>query len=163
MGSRSLSRALRLIAVAVVWLTGVCVAGVPLARADQAQLPVPRITIYPGQMIERGMLVERILRLNPAEVATAMKSSEDLIGKVARQTLLPGRPIGRDALREPHAITQGQAALMIFESGALTITGSAIALQSGSTGDTVSVRNSDSGRIVKGTIGADGAVHVGDP
>jgi flagella basal body P-ring formation protein FlgA len=27
----------------------------------------------------------------------------------------------------------------------------------------VSVRNVDSGRIIKGTIGADGAVHVGGP
>jgi flagella basal body P-ring formation protein FlgA len=114
-------------------------------------------------MIERGMLVERVLRLNPGELAIAMNSSEGLIGKVARQTLLPGRPIGRDALREPHAITQGQAALMVFQSGGLTITGNGTALQSGSTGDTVSVRNADSGRIVKGTIGDDGAIHVGDP
>jgi flagella basal body P-ring formation protein FlgA len=45
----------------------------------------------------------------------------------------------------------------------LTITGSAIALQSGATGDVVSVRNVDSGRIIKGTIGSDGAVHVGGP
>jgi flagella basal body P-ring formation protein FlgA len=109
------------------------------------------------------MLVDRAFRSGSAEQAVATTSSDGLIGKVARQTLLPGRPVTQAALREPHAITQGQAALVIFQSGALTITGSAIALQSGATGDVVSVRNVDSGRIIKGTIGSDGAVHVGGP
>jgi flagella basal body P-ring formation protein FlgA len=126
-------------------------------------LPVPRVTIYPGQVIDKGMLVERAFRSGSAEQAVATPSSDALIGKVARQTLLPGRPVSQAALREPHAITQGQSALVIFQSGALTITGSAIALQSGGTGDVVSVRNVDSGRIIKGMVGADGAVHVGGP
>lgn len=140
-----------------------CFAAALSAHAAKMQLPVPRVTIYPGQVIEKGMLVERPFLMNSGDEATTISSSAVLIGKVARQTLLPGRPIGTDAIREPHAVTQGQAALMVYQSGALTITGSAIALQSGAAGDVVSVRNVDSGRIIKGTIGADGAVHVGDP
>jgi flagella basal body P-ring formation protein FlgA len=136
---------------------------VPSAHAGQVLLPVPRVTIYPGQVIEQGMLVERAFLSGTAEQAVATSSSGELIGKVARQTLLPGRPVSQAALRQPHAITQGQSALVIFQSGALTITGNAIALQSGATGDMVSVRNTDSGRIIKGTIGSDGAVHVGGP
>jgi flagella basal body P-ring formation protein FlgA len=151
------SRSAQLIAAVV------CLAGALPAHAGQVLLPVPRITIYPGQVIERGMLVDRAFRSGSAEQAVATPSSDALIGKVARQTLLPGRPVTQAALREPYAITQGQAALVIFQSGALTITGSAIALQSGATGDVVSVRNVDSGRIIKGTIGSDGAVHVGGP
>lgn len=138
-----------------------CLVGALSAHADQVQLLVPRVMIYPNQMIERGMLVERAFRSSP-ELAAAIASSEGLVGKVSRQTLLPGRPINSDAVREPHSITQGQAAEIIFQSGALTITGTAVALQSGATGDVVSVRNTDSGRIIKGRIGADGAVHVGD-
>ena len=140
-----------------------CLAGALPAHAGQVLLPVPRVTIYPGQVIDKGMLVERAFRSGSAEQAVATPSSDALIGKVARQTLLPGRPVSQAALREPHAITQGQSAMVIFQSGALTITGSAIALQSGATGDVVSVRNVDSGRIIKGTIGGDGAVHVGGP
>lgn len=155
---RSRSRSMRLIAAGVL-----CLAGVLSAHAGQLQLPVPRVTIYPGQVIVKGMLAERAFRSGSVDEASATSSSDALIGKVARQTLLPGRPINQGAIREPHAVTQGQAALIIFQSGALTITGSAIALQSGGTGDVVSVRNVDSGRIIKGTIGADGAVHVGGP
>ena len=154
------SRSLRLIAALVAGLVGALSVH---AGPSQVQLPVPRATIYPGQVIERGMLVERAFRINSADQAAGAASSEVLVGKVARQTLLPGRPITLDAVRAPHAVTQGQAAVVIFQSGALTITGSAVAMQSGGTGDVVSVRNVDSGRIIKGTIGADGAVHVGDP
>jgi flagella basal body P-ring formation protein FlgA len=153
---RFVSRPAQIIA-AVLYLA----AALPV-HAGQVLLPVPRITIYPGQVIDQGMLVQRAFRTGSAEEALGMPS-ESLIGKVARQTLLPGRPVTQASLREPHAITQGQVALVIFQSGALTITSNAVALQSGATGDVVSVRNVDSGRIIKGKIGADGAVHVGIP
>jgi flagella basal body P-ring formation protein FlgA len=140
-----------------------CIAGTLSADAAMMQLPVPRITIYPGQVIEQSMLVERTFRMNDNDKSAPVPSSDALVGKVARQTLLPGRPINAQGVREPHAVTQGQATSVIFQSGALTITGSAMALQSGATGDVVAVRNVDSGTIIKGVIGADGAVHVGDP
>jgi flagella basal body P-ring formation protein FlgA len=141
----------------------ICLAGVFSARATEVQVPVPRITIYPGQVIEEQMLVGRVFRSSTALRASTVSSSAVLVGKVARQTLLPGHPIDMDAVRDPYVVTQGQAALIMFQSGALTITSIGLALQSGGSGDEVSVRNTDSGRIIKGTIGPDGAVHVGDP
>ena len=155
----ALSFGSRLLHVAV-FVAATLFAGAYSAQADHVQLPVPRVTIYPGQVIDGGMLVDRAFRLNGAKSVTMSK--DDLIGKVARQTLLPGRPVNNDAVRAPHTITQGQAATVVFQSGALTITATAVALQSGGTGDVVSVRNVDSGRIIKGTVGADGSVHVGD-
>ena len=155
----ALSFGSRLLHVAV-FVAATLFAGAHSAQADHVQLPVPRVTIYPGQVIDGGMLVDRAFRLNGAKSVTMSK--DDLIGKVARQTLLPGRPVNNDAVRAPHTITQGQAATVVFQSGALTITATAVALQNGGTGDVVSVRNVDSGRIIKGTVGADGSVHVGD-
>lgn len=148
----------RLVVAAVL-----CLAGVLSARAGGVQVPVPRITIYPGQVLEEGMLVEGVVRSSTAVRASTASSNDVLVGKVARLTLLPGHPIDLGAVREPFVVTQGQAALIKFQSGALTITGSGLALQSGGAGDVVSVRNVDSGRTIKGTIGADGVVHVGDP
>ncbi len=147
--------------LALLVATILCVVGILPVQAGTMQLPVPRVTIYPGQVIDKGMLVERAFRIN--DPAGTIVSHADLVGKVARQTLLPGRPISTAGIREPHAVTQGESTPIIFQSGALTISGTAIALQSGATGDMVSVRNVDSGRIIKGVIGADGAVHVGDP
>lgn len=144
-------------------ITVFCLAGVLSARAAGVQVPVPRVTIYPGQVIEQRMLVERAFRSSTVIQASTASSSDAIVGKVARLTLLPGQPIAIGAIRDPYVVTKGKAALIIFQSGALTITGSGLSLESGGAGDVVSVRNVDSGRTIKGTVGADGAVHVGDP
>jgi flagellar basal body P-ring formation protein FlgA len=156
--SRLISRLLHVFTVAVV-----CLPGVLPAHAEGDQVPVPRVTIYPGTVIEKGMLDERAIQPSSGHRASAVSSSDALVGKVARQTLLPGHPITTGSIREPYVVTRGNAALIMFRSGALTITANGLALQSGGAGEEVSVRNGDSGRIVKGTIGPDGAVHVGDP
>jgi flagella basal body P-ring formation protein FlgA len=140
-----------------------CLAGVVSARAAGVNVPVPRITIYPGQVIEEGMLVDRVFRSSTAAEMAAATSSSELFGKVARQTLLPGRPIATNAIREQYVVSQGKSAQIVFRDGALTITASGLALQSGGTGDVISVRNIDSGRTVRGTVEADGSVNVGDP
>lgn len=155
----------RLAAIAshLIAVAALCLTGVVSARAAGIEVPVPRVTVYPGTVIEAAMLGERAFRLSPAAQESTISSREALVGKVARQTLLPGRPITTGSIREPYAVTQGEAALVVFQSGALTITINGLALQSGAVGDAVSVRNVDSGRLIKGTVGADGAVHVGDP
>lgn len=155
----TLSFANRLLEIAIVLFATAFVSAVP-APAQPVMLPVPRVTIYPGQVIDGNMLVERAFRLNGDTTVTTSK--EALLGKISRLTLLPGKPIAHTAVRAPHAVKQGQATLLVFKAGALTITGNAIALQSGGFGDVVSVRNPDSGRIVHGKIGADGSVYVGD-
>ena len=146
------------VAVAAVLL----LAAVPGALAGGVQLPVPRGTIYPGQVIEGRMLTERDFNSSSVRPTTA-QSVTMLIGKVARATLLPNRPVDLDAVRDPYTVTQGQAALLVYQNGALRITSTGLALQSGGPGDVVSVRNEDSGRIVRGTIGPDGSVNVGGP
>jgi flagellar basal body P-ring formation protein FlgA len=133
------------------------------AQAADAQIPVPSVTIYPGQVIEQSMLTDRALR-SQGDVRPGTLSSRDaVVGKVARQTLLPGYPIVTGSVREPHVVTQGDSALVMFRSGTLTITVNGVALQSGGAGDTVTVRNTDSGRTIRGSIGEDGIVHVGVP
>jgi flagella basal body P-ring formation protein FlgA len=124
---------------------------------------VPRITIYPGQVIEQAMLVDRVFRSSTPAIMSAATSSDALIGKVARQTLLPGHPIATSAIREQHAVIQGKSTMIVFRDGPLTITATGIAMQSGGKGDVVAVRNIDSGRTVKGTVEDDGSVNVGDP
>ena len=50
---------------------------------------------------------------------------------------------------------------VVFTEGGLTITTYASALQSGSTGDTIPVRNLESGLTISGTIERDGSISVG--
>jgi flagella basal body P-ring formation protein FlgA len=65
-------------------------------------------------------------------------------------------------MRDAYAIGQGKPALLVFQSGGLIITSTAIALQNGSIGDFISARNADSCIVIKGTVQADGTIRVGE-
>ena len=132
-------------------------------RAAELGLPVPRVTIYPGDVIGDEQLVERAFIAHTVARSTVHEAREALIGKVARRTLLPGQPIPVNGIRDPYVVTQGKTALVVFEAGGLTITANAMALQNGGIGDVVSLRNVDSGTIIKGTVASDGTVRMAAP
>jgi flagellar basal body P-ring formation protein FlgA len=125
-------------------------------------LLVPGTTIYPGDVITEQALVDRdvsddiVLR----KMAGAHTRAE-LVGKVARRTLLPGQPIPPNAVGEPTIVANGTKVQILFEDGPLHISALGTALQPGSAGDIISVRNIASGLTVSGTVQADGTVQVG--
>jgi flagella basal body P-ring formation protein FlgA len=132
-------------------------------RAAELVLPVPRATIYPGDVIGEDQLVDRAFIAHTVARATIHEAREGVIGKVARRTLLPGQPITLTSIREPYLVTQGKSVLVIFESGGLTITTNAMALQNGSLGEVIALRNVDSGTIIRGTVASDGTVRLTGP
>ncbi len=126
-------------------------------------LPVPKVTLYPGDSIRADHLVERTFHVRLTQESAVHRTQDRLIGKVVRRTLLPGKPIPINAVREPFLVVQGHTIQIVFQDGPLVITGYAVALQSGGNGGVVRVRNADSGVIVRGAIQPDGAVKVGTP
>ena len=134
-----------------------------LAYARDVVFPVPRITIYPGEVITEAMLADKAFRARDYERAGVAATRETLIGKVARSTLLPHVPVSLGGIREPYAVQQGQPAVVVFKSGSLIISATAVSLQSGSVGDVISLRNTDSGTTIRGLVQADGSVRVGVP
>ena len=128
--------------------------------AAELELPVPRAAIYPGDIIGDDLLYGRLFIAHTVTRSSVIEARGDVVGKVARRTLLPGQPIPVTAVRDPYVVTQGKSALVVFRSEGLTIMTHATALQSGGTGDVISVRNIDSGSIIKGTVQADGTVRV---
>jgi flagella basal body P-ring formation protein FlgA len=82
---------------------------------------------------------------------------------VARRTLLPGQPVPVGGVRDPYMVNQGKTAVVVFEADGLSISTSALALQNGGIGDLVSLRNLDSGNVIKGTVAPDGTVRVAGP
>jgi flagella basal body P-ring formation protein FlgA len=129
------------------------------AAAAEFVLPVPRATIYPGDVITDAMLIDQEFR--GADTKGYADARDLLVGKVSRQTLLPNRPIAATAIREPFAIKQGEPAVVVFISGGLVISGTAIPLQPGSAGEIISLRNTDTGTTIRGKVQADGTVRVG--
>ena len=82
-------------------------------------LPVPAVTIYPGDTIRENAIVDHDFGSGGPMQGAAIKSRAALIGKVARHTLLPGLPISFNAVGEPRLVVDGQKVRVIFEQDGL--------------------------------------------
>jgi flagellar basal body P-ring formation protein FlgA len=137
----------------------VAIAGLSaLAQSGRAQEPVavPRATIYPGEIVHPDMIVmvERRGRRG------ALAAQSDAAGRVARRTLLAGEPIPLAALKVPDVVRQGAVVKLVYDTDVVMITAVGTALQAGGAGAMISVQMLDSGAILRGEVGADGAIRV---
>jgi flagella basal body P-ring formation protein FlgA len=130
-----------------------------VAIAQETRAPSPKSIIYPGEIIADDRLVDAPL-VAPAYSGPVALSASDIVGMVAVRTLLPGQSIPMSAVSAPHAFRAGAEVKMIYIDGGLTITATGSALQDGVVGETVKVRNDDSGVTVSGRVRGDGAILV---
>lgn len=148
--------------MAVGGLSLLSAASARAGEADDIALPVPTVTIYPGDVIEGDKISDRLFIARTVARGSVVESRNAVVGRVARRTLLPRQPIPVNAMRDQYAIAQGKPALLVFQAGGLTITSTAVALQNGGVGDFISARNADSGIVIKGTVQPDGTIRVGE-
>jgi len=121
--------------------------------------PTPRVVIYPGDIIQNDMLSDL-----PADAARGVgpfaETRSAVIGKMARRTLLPDGAIPLAAIDIPRLVVNGATVSLVYIDGDLSISAVGMALQDGAAGDSVRVRNDDSGVTVTGVVQPDGAVRV---
>lgn len=138
----------------------------PAALAQNAggsrAMPVPTITIYPGEKIKEGVIEMREFSAHALGRAPVVADLPALTGKVARRTLLPGQLVPRNAIEEPRLIERGRSVQVVFSEAGMTIIGIASALEAGSAGERVRARNLDSGVTIVGTVQPDGTLRVGE-
>jgi flagellar basal body P-ring formation protein FlgA len=134
--------------------------GVAPALAQEI-VHIPNRVIYPGETVDLAALKEVTLKPGKVIPPAVVFRVPEIEGKVAKRTLLPGRYIPATSLREAWLVEQGASVQVTFVSGALTISATAVTLQSGAAGDFVKVRNIDSGKVFSGTVMADGSIRVG--
>jgi flagellar basal body P-ring formation protein FlgA len=142
-------------AALAVWL-----AVTPQAAAQEAVVVATRV-IYPGETVSAEALETITLRRGRVPPAAVSTDIGELDGKVARRTILPRRYIPLSSVREAYLVERGAPAQVELIEGALTITVTAVPLESGSAGDVIKLRNLDSGTIFTGIVLADGSIRVG--
>jgi len=120
---------------------------------------VPTVVIYPGDEIQPGQL-EAVAVNNPNLRSDYVRSVDEVIGRISRRTLLPGRVIPVSSVRDAYAITRGSTLRLVYSDSRLVITATGTPLADAMIGDTVRVRNLDTGVMVTGTVMADGTVRV---
>ena len=150
----------RVAALAIVLVGAVFGASAALAGGGRT-LPVPQVTIYPGDPLDPELLVDRTFPVGLIGNMAVIEDRARLAGKVAKRTLLPGYPIPANSVEEPDIVTAGIPVQIVYRNAGLTITALASPLQAGGVGDVISVRNLESGLTLHGVVQADGTVRVG--
>ena len=152
----SLTRARTVLKAAIAAFAAAC--AIPAAAQDTL-VPTPKAVTYPGDLILDEMLVEAP---NVARDGSGpfVNSRALIVGKVARLTLLPGHAIPHAGVANRKLVSNGAEVKLVFSEGDLVITTTGAALQDGSIGDIVKVRNSDRGVTVSGAVQPDGSVRV---
>jgi len=168
---RALAPALRLAGMARIAAAALLIAlgafGAHGAAAQQAAqpeydlLPVPSVTIYPGNIIRAEMIHELHFLPNTRSRFPIVDNTKDIVGKVAKRTLVADRLIPSNAIAEPEVITRGSLTTARYDIGGLSMTAGVVALESGTLGQLIRVRNTDSGQVIAGVVEADGTVRVG--
>ena len=151
-----LTQARLVLKAAIVMFAAAC--AIPCS-AQEALVPTPKAVIYPGDIILDEMLVDvpNVARDGSGPFVT---SRSLIVGKAARLTLLPGHAIPFSGVSNRKLVSNGAEVKLVFSEGDLVIMTTGSALQDGSIGDIVRVRNDDSGVTVAGAVQPDGSVQV---
>lgn len=137
-------------------------AAAPLrAQTNETMLPVPTVTLYPGDLITDAHITERPFRTGLRTPLAAIENRLAIVGKVARRTLLPGQPIPSNGVDDQKVVRRGVPTQVVFRENGLVITGIVEPMQAGAVNEMVKARNPDSGLTVIGVVQADGTIRVG--
>ena len=131
------------------------------AAAELRSLPVPALTLYPGDRISPDVMAGKVFSVNAANLQSYVIELRQLDGKYARRTLVAGQPIALASIKERDAVQKGITAPAIYQSGGLVITTVLMPLESGAAGQLIQARNTESGLIVQARVGEDGSLIVG--
>jgi flagella basal body P-ring formation protein FlgA len=145
--------------VALLALLGLWLAPDLGALAQELALPTPKTVIYPGDVILDDMLADRSAD-RASGIGPFAQTRSQLVGKMARRTLLPGAAIPLAGIDNPRLVANGAEVQLVYAESGLTIVTVGAALQDGAAGDVIKVRNSDSGVTVSGAVQPDGTVRV---
>ena len=85
---------------------------------------------------------------------------EEVKGMQARRTLSAGQPFRGDDVRRPIVITKGQTVTMEFDAPGVQLTAMGRAMSEGGIGDTVTVQNPVSYRMISAIVTAPGTVRA---
>lgn len=140
--------------------TGAQATGTETEAADARSYAVPVITIFPGDVIAEHMIDAReFSQLRPTR-GGYVTSTDSLVGKIARRTLMPGFAIPHNAVENAKLVQKGVPTQLVFEDGPLTITTLVSPLQAGELNESIRARNLDSGLVVYGVVQENGTLRA---
>jgi flagella basal body P-ring formation protein FlgA len=133
-------------------------------KAAQAAAPVNRTTVVTRHLIQRGTqlqpaMLEEVSRPTQGLDPQAVSSLQDLIYGEATRDLPAGQVVRSSDIKRAVLVKQGQSALMsVGQDKGFQITIRVEAMQDGRMGEQIRLKNTESGRLLTGTVTGPNAV-----
>ncbi len=126
----------------------------------QATVVTPVRWIKPKEVVVAEDVTAMIVDV-PSLTHDFVLDPKDVIGKEVLRPLPPRRPIRKTVLDDPPIIRKGDRVRLEVRQGGLVVQTVGLAKATGKLGDTIPVKNQNSGREVVGRIMGSGLVEVG--
>jgi flagellar basal body P-ring formation protein FlgA len=115
--------------------------------------------------IERGELLKAadltMVRRPKAEAGTALTDGNAAVGLAARHALRPDQPLAAADLMKPEIVARNDSVTIIYQVPGITLTLRGEAKDAGAIGDTISVVNTESKRVMQAVVSGPDRVTVG--
>jgi len=115
--------------------------------------------------VERGEVLQAsdltVVRRPKAESAAALTDGKAAIGLAARHALRPGQPLAATDLMKPEIVARNDSVTIVYQVPGITLTLRGVAKDAGALGDTISVTNTESKRVMQAVVTGPGRVMVG--
>ena len=132
------------------------------AFAGTVRIVVPSHDIARGETINEGDLT--FVTVDGSALMSGVPTKMDEVkGMQSRRMLVAGQPFRADDVRRPIVVTKGQTVTMQFLAPGVELTAMGRAMSEGGVGDTVTIQNPISYRMIAGTIVAPGTVRATGP
>ena len=128
--------------------------GTAIATVDAVTLEHP---------VERGEVLsasDLTFTRRPKSDGSAITDINAVTGLAARHSLRPGQPLHQADLMKPAIVQRSESVTIVYEAPGLTLTLRGQAQDGGALGDTISVLNIQSKRMVQGVVSGPGRVTV---
>jgi flagella basal body P-ring formation protein FlgA len=149
----------RMILLILVLIAAALLSRVSGAFAATVRVVVPVHDIARGDTIGENDLTFATVDGNALMSGVPTKIDE-VKGMQARRTLAAGQPFRAEDVRRPIVVTKGQTVTMQFAAPGVELTAMGRAMSEGGVGDTVTVQNPASYRMVSAIVVAPGTVRA---
>lgn len=129
------------------------------AAANTVRIVVPAHDIARGDVIAESDLTFATVD-GSALMSGVPTRMEEVKGQQARRVLSSGQPFRADDVRRPIVVTKGQTVTMQFTAPGVELNAMGRAMSEGGIGDTVTIQNPASFRMISAIVTAPGAVRA---
>jgi flagella basal body P-ring formation protein FlgA len=130
-----------------------------IAAAKKVSVPVLKRAVQSGDIIAVTDLKWASVDVRKANIH-AVQSDADIVGMAARRPLMPGRILRQNDFEIPAMVEKGARVTMVLSAGGLRLTALGTALEDGSNGGYIRIKNVETRQTVQGRVLAPNLVEV---